>query len=255
MFRLTARRYVYEQFKGNISGDKGHMTLQQACSIFGFQMNEEWSKKEIKKRFNKLALKYHPDHGGTNEQFMALKEAQKIMLTHRHDKGTDSVKTKGEVHFKRMNYDDLTGTIHRQTADKPEYRSFSFQDFAVFIVVFSLFTFYYFYRAYQTQKQIIKSRWSYSEEQTRGDYAGKNMDERSWHPWMADSDTKSRMDDIAVLQGSIRKEVVDRKRQESPIVYTPWQPGGPFARHTTSPQAAEEKASATQPDVPPERAA
>lgn len=233
MFRHTSARLVYEKFHGSIAGDKGHMTLQQACSIFGFQLNEEWNKKEVKKRFNKLALKFHPDHGGTNEQFMALKEAQNIMLTHRHDKGRDRAQAKGEVNFKRTNYDDLTGTIHRQTAGNAEYRTFGLMDFAIFIIFFSAFTFYYLYRAYQTQKNVMKSRWSFSEDKLRQ----SGMDEkegRAWHPWMTDSDTRSRMDDIAVLQGSIRQEVVDRKREDAPIVYTPWQPGGPFARHTVS---------------------
>jgi hypothetical protein len=248
MLRRTVLRRVYEQYEGHISGDKGHMTLQQACTIFGFQLDEEWKKKDIKKRFQKLALKFHPDHGGTSEQFQMLKEAQHLLLTHRHDRGTDRVPqgSKAEpgsgVNFRRMNYDNLTNTIHRQTADRPEYRSFSLQDFAVFLVFISCVGCYYVYRTYTTQMRVLRSRWSYSEEKIRDDYKGKKASETAWHPWMADSETRDRMDDIAVLQGSVRRELIEEKRRETPLVYTPWQSGGPFARHMAAappPKAAE----------------
>ncbi|KPA82540.1 putative mitochondrial chaperone protein DNAj [Leptomonas pyrrhocoris] len=237
MIRRTAPWRVYERFEGHISGDKGHMTLQQACTIFGFQLNDEWKKKDVKKRFQKLALKFHPDHGGTSEQFQMLKEAQHLLLTHRHDRGTDRAppgsKTDagGGVNFRRMNYDNLTNTIHRQTADRPEYRSFSLQDVILFLIFFSCVGGYYVYKTYTTQMRVLRSRWSYSEDAIRDDYKGKTVSETAWHPWMADSETRDRMDDIAVLQGSVRRELVDAKRKETPLVYTPWQSGGPFARH------------------------
>lgn len=230
MFRRSTFRLVYEQFEGHVSGDKGHMTLQQACSIFGFQMDEEWNKKEIKSRYKKLALKYHPDNGGTNEQFQLLKEAQTIMLTHRHDKGVDRTKAKGEVNFRRMSYDDLTNTIHRQTADRPEYRSFSLQDFAVFIAFLTAFVSFYLYRAWKTQRDVLRSRWSLTADQISSDYGGRTVDSKQWHPWRADGATQDRMDEIGLIQGSVRRELVEEKRAKAPLVYTPWQSGGPFAR-------------------------
>ncbi|KPI88240.1 hypothetical protein ABL78_2664 [Leptomonas seymouri] len=237
MFRRTVVRRVYEQFEGHISGDRGHMTLQQACTIFGFQLDEEWKKQDIKKRFQKLALKFHPDHGGSSEQFQMLKEAQHLLLTHRRDRASDrappgsKAEAGGGVNFRRMNYDNLTNTIHRQTADRPEYRSFSLQDFLVFLVFISCLGSYYLYSTYTTQMRVLKSRWSYSEEKIRDDYSGRTASETAWHPWMADSETRDRMDDIAILQGSVRRELVDAKRKETPPTYTPWQSGGPFARH------------------------
>lgn len=234
MLRRSVALRVYEKFEG-VSGDKGHMTLQQACTIFGFQLNEEWNKKQVKKRFQKLALQFHPDHGGSSEQFQALREAQHILLTHRHDKHTDhgTPGEKPEVNFRRMNYDNLTNTIHRQTADREEYRSFSAQDFAVFVVFFSLFVVYYLYGAFRTQRQILRSRWSYTEEDIA---AAKDVphDTSNWHPWRADSATRDRMDHIGVLQGSMRQEVLDRKREQAPQVYMPWMAGGPLARHTVA---------------------
>ncbi|EPY27782.1 chaperone protein DNAJ [Strigomonas culicis] len=228
MFRRSILRLAYEDH-GGVSGDRGLMTLQQACTIFGFQLDEDWNKKEVKKRFKKLALKFHPDHGGTTEQFLMLKEAENIMMTHRHDRGKDRAKQKGDVNFKRMNYDDLTGTIHRQTADRKEYRSFGIMDFAVFLVVVSSFLGYYVYNAYQTQKRIVAGRWSYTTDQLK-EYKG-NKDRTSWHPWKTDNDTRDTMDTIGVLQGNVRREVVEERRREAPAVYTPWQAGGPLARN------------------------
>lgn len=262
MLRRSLVRRAYEQFEGHISGDKGHMTLQQACTIFGYQLDEEWTKKDIKKRFQKLALRFHPDNGGTGEQFQALKEAQNLLLTHRHDRGADRV-PKGAagaadsgVNFRRMNYDNLTNTIHRQTADNPEYRSFGLQDFAVFFVLITAVGFYYFYKTYTTQMRVLRSRWSSSEESIRGDYKGKSPSETAWHPWMADGETRDRMDDIAVLQGSVRRELIEAKRKDAPLVYTPWQSGGPFARHMISAAPPpDDSADASPKESPPSPAA
>ncbi|KAK7197095.1 DnaJ domain containing protein [Novymonas esmeraldas] len=257
MFRRCVVRRVYERFEGNVAGDKGYMTLQQACTIFGYQLDEEWTKGDIKKRFQKLALRFHPDHGGTGEQFQALKEAQHLLLTHRRDRGADRAAaggaaaagqagaTDGGIHFRRMNYDNLTNTIHRQTADLPEHRSFGLQDFVVFLLFISAAGLYYFYTTYTTQMRVLRSRWSYSEEKIRGDYAGKRPSESSWHPWMADGETRDRMDDIALLQGSVRRELVEEKRREAPLVYTPWQSGGPFARHMAPARPVESQADAS----------
>ncbi|KAG5494140.1 hypothetical protein JKF63_01975 [Porcisia hertigi] len=250
MLRHSVVRRVYERFEGHVSGDKGHMTLQQACTIFGYQLNEEWTKSDIKKRFQKLALRFHPDNGGTGEQFQTLKEAQLLLLSHRRDRGNDK-DSKGEntkggvggVNFRRMNYDNLTNTIHRQTADNPEYRSFGLQDFAIFLVFITTAGLYYFYRTYTTQIQVLRSRWSYSEDKIRADYEGKSPREGLWHPWMTDVETRDRMDDIAILQGSVKQELIDEKRRDAPLVYTPWQSGGPFARHKTparAPQTAQD---------------
>ncbi|KEG15442.1 chaperone protein DNAJ [Trypanosoma grayi] len=226
--RRTLLRHVYEGFKGTIAGDKGFMTYQQACSIFGFQMSDKLEASEIKKRFNKLVLKYHPDHGGTSEQFQLLREAHKILLTHRHDKGDDTRKKGGEVNFRRMNYDDMTNTIHRQSVDKPEYRSFDMRDFAFFFAFVAFVLCFYLYRAWRTQMHVLRSRWSYTEDRL---VAGTAHDEpKAWHPWRSDMGTRDVMDEIGVLQGSVKRELVEEKRRRAPAVYVPWQPGGPFAR-------------------------
>ncbi|KAG5468053.1 hypothetical protein LSCM4_01141 [Leishmania orientalis] len=246
MLRRSVVIRVYERFEGHVAGDKGHMTLQQACTIFGYQLDEEWTKKDIKKRFQKLALRFHPDNGGTDEQFLALKEAQNLLMTHRHDRGADRAAkgangegVVGGINFRRMNYDNLTNTIHRQTADMPENRSFGAQDFALFVAFITAVGLYYFYKTYTTQMRVLRTRWSYTEDAIRADYKGKCPSEGSWHPWVADVEARDCMDDIAILQGSVRRELIDEKRKEAPPVYTPWQPGGPFARHRATARAPE----------------
>ncbi|KAF5224380.1 hypothetical protein TcYC6_0091390 [Trypanosoma cruzi] len=225
--RRTARFLVYEKFEGAVSGDKGYMTYQQACSIFGFQMNDRLEAGEIKKRFNKLVLRYHPDRGGSSEQFQLLREAHKILLTHRHDKG-DGASAKGSfINFRRVNYDNVTNTIHRQTAENPEYRSFSLQDMAFFFFFVTVVMGFYLYRAWRTQMQVIRSRWSYTEDRLTTEAA--HHDEKLWHPWRSDQGTRDMMDNIGILQGSVKRELVEEKRQLAPSVYMPWQPGGPFA--------------------------
>ncbi|RNF09405.1 chaperone protein DNAJ [Trypanosoma rangeli] len=226
--RRTARFFVYEKFEGSIAGDKGYMTYQQACSIFGFQMSDRLEAGEIKKRFNQLVLRYHPDRGGSSEQFQLLREAHKILLTHRHDKGdATSTKTR-DINFRRVNYDTVTNTIHRETAENPEYRSFSLQDIAFFIVFLSLVMSFYLYRAWRTQMHVLRSRWSYTEGRLSPEAA--HHDVKAWHPWRSDHGTRDAMDDIGILQGSIKRELVEEKRLQAPTVYMPWQPGGPFAK-------------------------
>ncbi|EPY39731.1 chaperone protein DNAJ [Angomonas deanei] len=137
-----------------------------------------------------------------------------------------------------MNYDDLTGTIHRHSVDKVELRSFSLADFLVFICIFSFFAFYYSYNAYKTQQAILQSRTSYTVDDVKR--VGTDLERKSWHPWMADRETRDTMDDIGLIQGNVRQEVVDERRKETPRVYTPWQSGGPFARNSERQKYDEE---------------
>lgn len=232
--RRSAVRLVYEKFEGTIAGDKGYMTYQQACSIFGFEMSDRLEVTEIKKRFNKLVMRYHPDHGGTSEQFQLLREAHKLLLAHRHDKGESNRAGGTDVNFRRMNYDNMTNTIHRETAGNPEYRSFSLQDFAFFLALVIFVVSFYAYRAFHTQLQILRSRWSYTESMLHDE--GGHKDVRGWHPWRTDRMTRDVMDEIGHLQQSISREMLEEKRALSPLVHMPWQSGGPFANYTVARQ-------------------
>jgi hypothetical protein len=207
------------------------MTYAQACSIFGFQMNDRIEKKEVKQRFNKLVLKFHPDHGGTAEQFQLLREAQKIMETHRHDKGEESIKKKGNINFHKVNYDDMTNTIHRETAANPENRSFGALDISVFLVILGCMTAAYMYQSWQTQKHLARSKWRMTEDKV-GDMETVKKGAHAWHPWGASQDERDQSYVLGVLQGSMKEEVL-RERNEAlypadapahPLVYrgSPW---------------------------------
>lgn len=56
------------------------MELYEALNILGFKDGEDIDSTELKKRYRKLALKYHPDHGGDTEKFKEINEANSILL-------------------------------------------------------------------------------------------------------------------------------------------------------------------------------
>lgn len=212
MLRRTLRKACAHQRDEPVYGDKGFMTYAQACSIFGFQMNERIEKKQVKKRFNSLVLKYHPDHGGTAEQFQLLREAQKIMETHRHDKGEDMASKKGKINFRSVNYDEMNNTIGRETGDKPENRSFGALDIAVFFLIMGCVTAVYFYQAWQTQKHLARSKWRMTEDKVDGmQPQAKSI--HAWHPWGASQDARDQSYVLGVLQGSMKEEVLKERNE------------------------------------------
>lgn len=58
------------------------MELTEAYAIFGFTPHKEFSKEDVKRVYRKLALKHHPDHGGKQETFQKISEANERILEH-----------------------------------------------------------------------------------------------------------------------------------------------------------------------------
>lgn len=56
------------------------MELHEALEIFGFKDGEDINSIELKKRYRKLALKNHPDHGGDTDKFKDINEANSMLL-------------------------------------------------------------------------------------------------------------------------------------------------------------------------------
>lgn len=56
------------------------MELHEALEIFGFKDGEDINSTELKKRYRKLALKNHPDHGGDTDKFKDINEANSMLL-------------------------------------------------------------------------------------------------------------------------------------------------------------------------------
>ena len=77
--REMFNRYIKEQFgEMNIEINLPYKILQININKFN-NLNKDNKLKMLKKHYRKLSLKYHPDKGGTNEQFNKLKEAYDII--------------------------------------------------------------------------------------------------------------------------------------------------------------------------------
>lgn len=58
------------------------ITVEKACTLFNIKPDElkTLTKKQLARRYRKLARKVHPDTGGTHEKFVELSEAYDILL-------------------------------------------------------------------------------------------------------------------------------------------------------------------------------
>lgn len=57
------------------------MDLTTAIQIFEFNDFRDITREELKKRYRKLAMKHHPDHGGDAEKFKVLNDANSLLLS------------------------------------------------------------------------------------------------------------------------------------------------------------------------------
>jgi len=57
------------------------ISLSEALALFDLKANDIISKKEVNKRYRKLALKHHPDKGGDAKLFIKIAEAYQAILT------------------------------------------------------------------------------------------------------------------------------------------------------------------------------
>jgi len=55
-------------------------TLGEALEIFGFEIDDEISRKIVMRRFRKLALKHHPDKGGSAKMLSKVVEAKQVLI-------------------------------------------------------------------------------------------------------------------------------------------------------------------------------
>ena len=54
------------------------MNIITACEIL--KIKDRYNVSEIKRAYKKLSLKYHPDHGGTSDNFILIKEAYETLM-------------------------------------------------------------------------------------------------------------------------------------------------------------------------------
>ena len=61
------------------------MDINKAINIMG--LDNSFNFDELTKQYKKLLFKFHPDHGGSDEQFIDLKNAYKLLATKQTYKG------------------------------------------------------------------------------------------------------------------------------------------------------------------------
>jgi hypothetical protein len=186
----------------------GGMPLLQALSIFGFTLQDKIEKSEIKKRYAKLALKHHPDRGGSSETFQQIVAAQKTLMSVRHDQHTERPKVEFRKHTPNS-YD---------TAMRKEERQFGRVDTFFFIVMLSGLVSAYVWKVTSQHTSVLRKRRNMLPEEVQ-EIENPKKPEDVWHPWHADSDLKSNVEELAVIQGVVRREVLDERREQLEYVH------------------------------------
>jgi len=178
-----------------------YMKLMEAYHIFGYKLGDKIEAPEIKKRFKKLALKAHPDQGGSEEQFRQLIEAQKLMLSARHDKAfrDKSGKKKSEkYHPPKYNYNYYSDSVEKAgpIENAAEYALDSKMD--LFLVLATLGGIYYFWGERMKDRVMVLNN-------TRGRLDPEDMAPKpeiiykpkgEWHAWRANNQDLSRLKQI-----------------------------------------------------------
>lgn len=75
-------KFNYDHSKGFMEKDKRQTSVEEACRILGVEPGElkGISKKELRRRYRRLAQKLHPDKGGEHERFIKLCNAYKRLV-------------------------------------------------------------------------------------------------------------------------------------------------------------------------------
>jgi hypothetical protein len=176
-----------------------YMKLMEAYDVFGYKLGDKIEAGDLRKRFKKLALKAHPDQGGSEESFRTLIEAQKLMLSARHDKATRTKSGKKKADPPKHTY---TRSYHYEAVYIREVENLTEQVIGkyvdVFIVLVSLGFIWYWVGQDMKEKILLLN-------QTRGRLDRTEMhpdpevilhDKGQWHAWRANNQDISRLQQI-----------------------------------------------------------
>lgn len=170
------------------------MKLEEAYKIFGFRFGDTIERDVVKSRFNLLAKQKHPDAGGSNEDFMKLKEAHHIMMTHSHGPkttGPDSAKPR-EVRIKKVRHADIYNSVTHENAE--EHRKIDSMDalYGAAIVVGFFVAYYSWLTRNVMRSSDGRSRMLPDEVKPQHEEEMKKP-HHSWHPWKTPSELKDQV--------------------------------------------------------------
>jgi hypothetical protein len=165
------------------------MSIQRAYQIFSVKIGDNLTQELINKKYKILAKKHHPDKGGKPEDFQALKEAHKLMLSVKHEPKHEG---KVETKFTRVTRAETLDRVDNTNLDA--HRWDVTDAFAVLVCVPLALALWYWHNNDITVRLSDSRRRMGVDEmrpQKREDVA---MHE--WHPWRASNDEKRFITDV-----------------------------------------------------------
>ena len=165
------------------------MPLADAYTMFGFNMNEPLTEKEIKKRYIVLAKLHHPDRkGGSRESFLKLKTAHKLLQQNKHEVPEGRATT-----FTRESRGTAMNRVDTSNIDTDGGVDVS-DAFAVLLVFPLLLAWYYLHNARNVERlSDARSRMTADEVRPQKPVA---LPKHEWHPWKASSQEKAQIAEI-----------------------------------------------------------
>lgn len=165
------------------------MTLQRAYSIFEFKISDTITAEIINKKYKNLAKKHHPDKGGKPEDFQAVKEAHKLLLSIKHEPKGDS---KTENKFTRVTRAE---SLNRTDNTNMEENTWDVTDaFAVLVCVPLVMGLWYWHNMDITVR-LSDARRRMSVDEMRPQKR-EEVAMHEWHPWRATNDEKRFITDL-----------------------------------------------------------
>jgi hypothetical protein len=196
------------------------MTLHDAYRIFEYKMGEEVKKEEVSKRFKKLAKMAHPDLGGSEEAFRKVREAQKILMNHSHDRanrrGKDGKARSGrpKVNIVRETHAENTKSVTWENAE--EHRQVGAMDWMMggFIATLFMYSYYSWLTSNVTKANDGRSRLQEDKVKPMNEHKMKGSTANTWHPWRASTEIK---DELKVLEARRIERAEQKIADKSPF--------------------------------------
>jgi curved DNA-binding protein CbpA len=201
------------------------MSIAVAYELFGFVVSDRITQKEINKRYKLLAKKYHPDSGGSPEQFKHLKEAQKVLSQVKHEAPAGSTggdpnkedvsstgKRRGATTFTRANRADAMGTVDATNREGNPNANADVSDAVAFFIVFPAILVFWYWRNERNVLALSDSRSRMGVEEVRPQTEHPEAPSREWHPWRASNGEREQI--TAILEE--RKQRLHIENEEHP---------------------------------------